>query len=322
MPLRQKFLLLLASARVANLPSVVSNVWLGVALSACFYHPGQDRFWPEALRLALSGMLLYLSGNFLNDWQDRHWDAQHRPERALPQGAFTPPLYLALAALCALTGVALAFVSGMNSGLVAALIVLCILSYTRWHKHAAWTVLLMGLCRALLPLLFFSQWPLGRIGGADGNASMWEITNGFAVIVPATLALMLYIAALSLLARGESSAATSAGSVLPARCMLLASGLLMAWVVMLDGPPLLALLGLLPFLLWLCLCFTRLRRPVSRQVSALLAGIPLLDWVALLPLARVSITQGKVDAVAFTCLLLPPLAFLAGRFLQRLAAPT
>jgi 4-hydroxybenzoate polyprenyltransferase len=316
MPLRQKFRLLLASARVANLPSVVSNVWLGVALSACFRHPGAAPSWPVALQFALSGMLLYASGNFLNDWQDRHWDAQHRPERALPQGAFTPPLYLGLGALCALTGMALAFVISTSSGLVAALIVVCILSYTRWHKHSAWTVLLMGLCRALLPLLFFiQQAPACEAGCANVNPALH-------IIVPAALALMLYIAALSLLARGESSEAASAGSVLLARCLLLASGLLMAWAVTLDAPPLLARLGLLPFFLWLGLCFTRFRRPVSRQVAALLAGIPLLDWVALLPLALVLTTRIKLEPFSLTCLLLPPLAFLAGRFLQRLAAAT
>jgi 4-hydroxybenzoate polyprenyltransferase len=316
MPLRQKFLLLLASARVANLPSVVSNVWLGVALSTCFRHPEAGPNWPVALQFALSGMLLYASGNFLNDWQDRHWDAQHRPERALPQGAFTPPLYLGLAGLCALTGMALAFVISTSSGLVAALIVVSILGYTRWHKQSAWTVLLMGLCRALLPLLFFIQQPLAcKAGCAYVNPALH-------IIAPAALALMLYIAALSLLARGESSDSASTGSVLLARCLLLASGPLMAWSVTLDAAPLLALLGLPPFFLWLGLCFTHFRRPVSRQIAALLAGIPLLDWVALLPLALAMITRTKLDPFSLTCLLLPPLAFLAGRFLQRLATAT
>jgi hypothetical protein len=316
---RRKFLLLLASARVANLPSVVSNVWLGVALGVTFCPPRQS-YWPAALQLALCGILLYLSGNFLNDWHDRRWDARHRPERALPQAAFTPPLYLGLAVVCALSGVALAAFTSLSSGGVAALIVLCILIYTRWHKQSAWSVLVMGLCRALLPLLFFIQWPLGGIWTGTSLNSM----DRCVFISTTALALLLYVAALSWIARSETTTPPPAANGVGGRCLLALSGLFMA-VVFLICHPLLGLLGLLPFATWLGLCFTRYRQPVPTQIAALLAGLPLLDWVVMLPLSLWLLgTQGATRdlPLTLTCLLLPPLAFLAGRLMQRVAAAT
>ncbi|MCX6877865.1 MAG: UbiA family prenyltransferase [Verrucomicrobia bacterium] len=324
---RQKLLLLLASARVANLPSVVSNVWLGVALGYPQWHLWQTSEvgspWLPAASLALAAMLLYIGGNFLNDWHDRHWDACHRPERALPQGAFAPGLYLGLASCCGLAGVAVAGCTSLRSGTVAALIAGCILLYTRHHKQRAWSVLMMGSCRALLPLLFFIEWPLGGLSAATAPATPEYVRSALLTIAAAALALGLFIAALSLLARGEATRPPAAGNALLAPGLMVLSGLLMALalVCMLHGPLWLALLGL-PFFLWLARCFTAHRHPPSRQISALLAGLPLLDWVALLPLALVMLSQVRVDAFALTCLLLPPLAFVAGRLLQRLAAAT
>jgi 4-hydroxybenzoate polyprenyltransferase len=319
MPLRRKLLLLLASARVANLPSVVCNVWLGVALGVLFCPAlPPATYWPAALQLAVAGILLYVAGTFLNDWHDRHWDAQHRPERALPQGAFGSGLYLGLAVCCGLAGVAVAAGTSAGSGGVAALIVGCVLIYTRHHKQTAWAVLMMGSCRALLPLLFLIEWPLG---GMWTGASPGGTPHQLLLIATPALALMLYIAALSWLARAESVAPPPAANRLDGRLPLALSGLVMA-AVFLRHDPLLGMLGLLPFAAWLGLCFTRYRRPLPMQISALLAGLPLLDWVFLLPLSFGLISHGQANPFYLTCLLLPPLAVLSGRCLQRLAAAT
>jgi len=322
MNLRLKLPLLLASARIANLPSVVSNVWLGVALGvlvAWRWTPSASP-WPAAILLALSGSLLYLSGNFLNDWHDRHWDALHRPERALPQGAFAPASYLGLALVCGTSGVALAGCVGMGSAIVAVAIALCIVSYTRWHKQTLAAILLVGMCRALLPVLFFIEWPLSCAKPNLTNV-LAETRMEVAVITPHALALLFYIAGLSWIARCESKSSPPAATRLQARLLLVLSALFMAsWYV--PNTPRFGLLGLLPFGIWLTLCFTRFGNSPRTQVSALLAGIPLLDWVALLPLSLSMISRGKLNGFSLVCLLLPPLAFLAGRWLQRLAAAT
>ena len=51
--------LFLASARLANLPSVVSNVWLGVALGVLVGGRGIS-LWPAAALLVAAGCLLYV----------------------------------------------------------------------------------------------------------------------------------------------------------------------------------------------------------------------------------------------------------------------
>lgn len=311
--------MLLASVRLANLPSVVSNVWLGVALGAWASPAGRPlNFWLVASLLALAGCALYISGNLFNDWYDRDWDARHRPERALPQGVFPPAGYLGFAVGFAIAGFALAGFVSLPSGCVAALIVGCILGYTRWHKVAGWPILLMGLCRGLLPLLFLIQWPIGA-GWGSGHGGPAVATG--VILLSKPLALLLYIVALSRIARHESTAAETTGNSLPALSLLALA------IILMNLPPappdsLLAALGLLPCLGWLVLSVSTFRRPVSRQISALLAGLPLLDWIVLLPLGWVMLAQPALHAVGLVSLWLPPLAFVAGRLLQRVAAAT
>ncbi|KAB2638073.1 MAG: hypothetical protein DVB26_08595 [Verrucomicrobia bacterium] len=322
MPPRSKLQLLLTSARLANLPSVVSNVWLGVALGMEVGKQWRSAAspWPAAALLGSAGCLLYVSGNFLNDWYDRHWDGRHRPERALPQAAFTPAYYLGLAIACGTVAVALAGCVGAGSALVALAIGLCIVSYTRWHKRIPASILLVAMCRALLPLLFFIEWPLS-CAKPDLTHALAQTRMEVAVIAPHALAILCYVAGLSWVARGEALAPASAAPSWLARCLLGLAGLLMAGGYAVKLPHC-GLLGLLPLAGWLALCATRFGKTPRAQVSALLAGLPLLDWVALLPLALSLLTDGQPTGFSLTCLLLPPLAFLAGRGLQRLAAAT
>jgi 4-hydroxybenzoate polyprenyltransferase len=325
MPSHRKLLLLLASVRFANLPSVVSNVWLGVALGV-WAGGGRSlqNLWLTASLLTLAGLALYISGNFLNDWHDRHWDAKHRPERALPQGAFSPTLYLTLAVLFAAAGVALACLVGLPAGVIAALIVLCILGYTRWHKTGEWTVILMGLCRGLLPWLFL-------VGLFSEDGGSWLGILGFCLIgglslgfLCQSLGLTLYIVALSQTARRETQSSPRDAITYPLFLLLLA-GFSMTVIPLHDEYPH-AMNGLLIFAVWLLMCFTKFRQPISARVSALLAGLPLLDWVGLLPISLwvMDIRSGDLleVRVALVSLLLPPLAFIAGRLLQRLTPAT
>jgi hypothetical protein len=75
---------------------------------------------------------------------------------------------------------------------------------------------------------------------------------------------------------------------------------------------------------WLTLGLTLHRKPVSRHVSSLLAGIPLVDAMALLPLALTLASGAAPWSSPFgsACFAVPPLAFLAALFLQRLAPAT
>lgn len=297
---------LLATARVANIPSVISNVWLGVAVGVSFWwvHMDQSGFQvvtiSHAFFLMISGVCLYVFGNFLNDWKDRKWDEVHRPERALPSGLFSPGSYLAVACVCALAGLSLALAVNGTAGLIAGEIMVCVVIYTIWHKQKVWSVVFMGLCRGLLPLLGASLFP-----------------SSIPLAVACGTALCCYIMGLSLSARAESKGEIAGGALYFSRVLWVMAGMLMLsqhlWLAEASW-----LLWVAPLVYagWLGLCMTRFRAPVSRHVSALLAGIPLLDWIFLLPLVTL---QGPFE-IAGT--VIPPLAFAAALLLQRLAPAT
>lgn len=300
---------LLSTARVANVPSVVSNVWVGVVLGAWHSHGGLKNFpWPKAGYLATAGVLLYIGGNFLNDWMDRGWDAKHRPERALPRGLFPAWLYLGLAFLLIGTGIGLADVAGVNSGRVAGLISFSIVIYTIWHKRTPWMVLPMGLCRGLLPVMgFMAFYPYVN--------DIWPIACG----------LLCYIAGLSLSARYESMAEPPKWVGWTGRALLLGTAVLAA--ISSRGmymSQLLVLTCTLPYLVWTDFCLRFWSKPVPKLVSRLLAGIPLVEWMVLLPVGVTLVMNSHEPPtpVALACFAVPPLAFLCALLLQKLAPAT
>ncbi len=299
---------LLATARIANVPSVVSNV--GVGFMVGLLHDTSSDLFDHMhglgfICLPMAGVCLYISGNFFNDWMDRGWDQSHRPERALPQGLFAPSLYAVIAVVLASAGLGLAWMINQTSGWVAATIVFWIVIYTLLHKRTAWAVIPMGLCRALLPIM--------------GSVAVYPYVND---IWPAACALLFYITGLSLTARHESMAEPPMTISILSRGLLLGTALLAAW----GNHKLLAyqfptVVGALPYLLWTSLCLRLWRKPVPKLVSRLLAGIPLVDWMTLLPLALILAFHG-VNDVVLMFFIVPPVAFVAALFLQKVAPAT
>lgn len=302
----KQFRALAATARIANLPSVVSNVWLGIALGG--WTSGGWSWWKVG-SLGISGVFLCLSGNFLNDWKDQAWDAKHRPERALPRKLFPPVMYLTTGVLCGLLGLCNAASAGPRCIAVALGILICILIYTWIHKRTAWSVIPMGLCRALLPVLGFAGF--ARAGSIMENARL--------AVCLAAVGLFCHIVGLSVSARRESANGGKRGNAGFTILLFAVTLIAMAWIPMglLKMRPVPGLLGILPYLIWLALAFTAFRKTVKDHVSSLLAGIPLVDWIVLMPLS------GLLEPPFSTaCLWIPPLAFVTGRLLQRLAPAT
>jgi hypothetical protein len=292
---------LAASARLANLPGTVCNVWLGMLLTA--------RGIPLATAVcaSLAGLSLYLCGAFLNDWADRRWDAAHRPERALPRGLFRPAFYQAAAVCFAVLGSAAALLASPRALAVAMMIVFCIVLYTWLHKKSGWSAVPMGCCRGLLPVLG------------------WAACGGSAPWVAAALAgscLFIHVGGVSLLARCETLVPVSAASLgrvcFPACAVLACIGS----VRFSDHDPLVLAPGLAAYAVWTGLCLLRGWRAVASRVSCLLAGIPLVDWMLLLPAFLMAHAAGQACGMADARLWLPPLALLAGLALQRLAPAT
>jgi 4-hydroxybenzoate polyprenyltransferase len=298
-----KLYALLATARIANVPSVVSNLGVGVLLGSL--DAGQNFSWPWVLMLA--AVLFYVGGNFLNDWADRDWDVRHRPERALPRCLFSAKGYLLTAVGCFGIGLVICGFCGWRAMVISLLLVGLIVLYTKVHKTTVWGVIPMGLCRACLPLL-------GYVGMRGGIAAP--------MLFPAA-GLFVYIVALSLSARWEARAEAE-GKQQMSRTLLIAAGLLPALLPIMVMP-VAGWVGMVAFFLWVGLCLTRYRSPIPAHVSALLAGIPLVDWVTLFPMALIWMRLDRVepfDPMFSIALFLPPFAFVLGRVLQRIAPAT
>lgn len=300
---------LLSTARIANVPSVISNVWVGIVLGWLASGPETlDIPWKESAFLIVSGICLYIGGNFLNDWMDRNWDVQHRPERALPRGLFTSGTYVSIAFALLLAGTIFACTVRSLSGIVAAAIVLFIVIYTVWHKKTPWAVIPMGICRALLPVMgsmaFFSY--------AD---HVWPIACG----------LLFYIMGLSLSARYESMSEPPRIVGVLSRALLLGTAIFCAWSNKgLHLAQWLIVMGALPYLLWTTFCLRFRNHPVPKLVSGLLAGIPLMDWIVLLPVGlMIGINSAEGwNSLAIASLIVPPVAFFSAHLLQKVAPAT
>jgi len=289
----------LAAARVANLPGVACHGITG-GLLAFWLLPGEPRDVPtlEIAVIALAAVLLCVAGNLLNDWHDRAWDAKHRPERALPSGHFRPETFLALGSATLLIGVAAMFCLGMHAGGVALGIAACIAIYTRCHKRTAWSVIPLAMCRALLPLM--------------GALAIGGVAAFSPLILALCAALFLWVCGLSLDARGESTGVTRRS--LAAWLLILAAPIAAGVMTAIDG--MLSWLDMLPVALWLVMVRGPYRHTAKQRVSALLAGLPLLDFMVLAP-----VWHARIDAPPMV-LWIPIMAFALGRTLQRVAVAT
>lgn len=317
---------------------MISNVWLGFMLASFHWESGES-VWQPLAPLTLSALCLYFSGNLANDWFDREWDQKHRPERALPAGLFLPTTYLALALFLVLASCISAAFLGTQTLAIAIIIAALIATYTWFHKRTRWAVIPMGLCRAgLYALGFFTIWPeflvRGEIELPPGGITMLvyherpleasDAAWAIAFLATHAFGLLIYIAGLSLAARYESIEHPPHGMVLLSRAMLfLPLAAMSAWWM--SSHPIPTMIGLLPFAIWLSLCLTVFRRPIPRLVSGLLAGIPLIDLIAVVPLvASLGILDSNSDhhPLLLAALLIPISAFILGRLLQKIAPAT
>lgn len=327
---RQRLLDLLAMGRVANVPTVLCNVFTGCLLGAWFWGGLNQDLYPghkiSLLLPLLSGACLYLGGCFLNDWSDSHWDKQHRPERAIPSGRIHPQTVLKIAAALLAAGLALAFYAKAWALLPAAAIVAAILVYTRFHKQSPLAIIPMGLCRGLLYALGFVAQPLEFVESPyPGGFIQWQIyARGGILLLSLSLGLLAYIAGLSLAARFESKGQLIGNTKLLA-LLLLATPILTHTWIWIEATPKPSYLAAALFALVLLPVITLIRkRGLGLFVSALLAIIPLIDLIVLAPISRAAVAGPLVVPTisSTTILAVPFLALLLALALQRLAPAT
>ncbi len=252
---------LLVLGRVSNLPTVWSNCLAGWVLAG----GGAS---PRFVLLCAVGACLYLGGVYLNDAFDADFDRQRRRERPIPSGQIAEKLVWQLGWLWLVLGVAGGAFLGSSAAVQAALLAGTTVLYNALHKRTPLAVILMGACRFQLYLLAALA-----SGGPPGHA-LW-----------CGLALGLYVAGLSALARRESLP----GPIHWWPLLTFAAPLLLAVLMngtAPDGPNyrerafylgLLLVIWILPALRFVV---GREPRPPGVAVANLLAGIVLVDLLA------------------------------------------
>jgi len=202
---------------------------------------------------------------FLNDAFDAQFDQQHRAERPIPSGAIPPTTVWAWGFGWLIAGLACLFLFSKTTIIFALLLSFTILVYDAVHKIFAFSPVLMAFCRLFLLLVAAS---VGR-NGVTGLA-IWS-----------ALVLACYIVGLSYLARKESM--QTALRYWP--CAMLSAPFVLALIVNRGGDQLGATLGVAAVLgVWtlrsLRFAYWSAQQNIGRGVAGLLAGIPLVDWLA------------------------------------------
>ena len=252
------FRTLMVLGRISNLPTVWTNCLCGWLLGG----GGSERV---LLLLLLGGSLVYMGGMYLNDAFDAVFDRQYRRERPIPSRQISESLVWQMGGtLMALGGLLLGSL-GWDTALFSALLLTAVLVYDAIHKAVAFSPLIMAACRFFLFLVAASAGDFGVTGLAVWTA----------------VALSGWIVGLSYVARRESAQGPMRWWPLVALALPLVLGTLIN-----DGefrPRFWVCGGLLLIWLLVCLrpCFGEGRKNLGRTVSGLLAGICLVDLIAL-----------------------------------------
>jgi UbiA prenyltransferase family len=261
---------LLILGRVSNLPTVWSNLLAGWFLA------GEGSTREILLPLLFGASFLYIGGMYLNDFCDADFDAQFCRQRPIPAGKISRRVVGILAGLWFASGLACLLPSGGSTIEVALLLLAGIVFYDFRHKNVSWAPLVMGACRFLLYPLAASIFS----GEISWLVILWGVTLG------------LYVAGITYLARGESRPGKPARWAL---ILLLLPGVMAVFVcvrsyflleMLVFLPPLIFAALQFGWMAWLLVPFWRkTNRSIGRVVSGLLAGIVLVDGLAVSPLA-------------------------------------
>jgi 4-hydroxybenzoate polyprenyltransferase len=150
----------LVLTRCSNLPTVWSNVISGWLLGMAAVIQNPTVVVPSALSgtlfiILLGISLLYVAGMILNDVFDYEWDCKNRPERPLPSGFISRSKAKWVGIIILLLGLALSAFSAGRFFKLTFLLTIFILWYDVAHKGNPLAPVVMGVCRALLPIIGF-----------------------------------------------------------------------------------------------------------------------------------------------------------------------
>ncbi len=205
--------------RLPNLPTVPGDPIAGYLLAASAIGAPVT---PRLALMALVSLMLYCAGLLANDYFDLTEDRRHRPTRPLPAGLVRPRTAITVAAVLTALGLAAAWPAGTPAAVTALVLAGMVWGYNFGLKRlAVLGPLAMGLCRGLSLLL-------GTVAVAG-----WHPPG---IAIAAACGLTGYIAAVTTVAAGE----TSAGRVGPRRWLppsaLIIWGAVLYWLLLAPAP--------------------------------------------------------------------------------------
>lgn len=228
----------LSFARLVRLPNLFSappDVLAGYGLVVAGL-PIADQPFPLVFWGALAAsVLLYASGMIWNDYFDLEEDREDRPFRPVASGAVGVHIALTLGLISMGAGIAIAWITDFQVGVVATALAFTILLYDGAFKNWFFAPVLMGLCRALNFAL-----------GAQAAMSLTNVAPEYSLIEIAGWANGIYIVGVTVFASQETG--QSSRRVLGIGLTLMGVGLLahaFQWTSHHVWTPILVVLALL-----------------------------------------------------------------------------
>jgi len=275
--------------RISNLPTVVTNAIVGVALA------GPEVGWGGWVFGLGAVSLLYLGGMALNDLVDAEVDAREKASRPIARRVITRRAAFGVTLWCLLGGFVLTCVYGWAPATLGLALLGAITAYDLLHKRGAWTVVLMGVCRALVV-------PLGAAIGSGA----WPIATAWWI----GAVIGMYTVLLTLAARGEELGSRTIPKVFAWLTVgaplligeVLWDGSALVWASIDAGTALVCGLGAMIWIARSAALATRGGAHVKPAVLGWLAGFCLIDATVLAAIGR-----PELAGIALACFVLTTL---------------
>lgn len=194
----RQFLAYLQLCRAANVFTALADIALGFLMTQAAQQGIGSPRWDVFGWLLGSSACLYTAGMVWNDVFDREVDRQERPERPIPSGRISVRSASILGTLLLIGGIAAATMAGVQSLIVAAILVAGIMAYDGLVKATPVGPVFMGGCRFLNVMLGASAAGLGN----DFSAAAGQVWARPQLLVAAALG--TYIAGVTWFAREEA----------------------------------------------------------------------------------------------------------------------